>query len=139
MGENMSDNFDNNAPSREGDQEPIPTDPQETAPPPLPEPPCDDQEESEHHRFSLSETNLLYFGIVAVLSAAKFFMENDGVTSIQFARFAGGTSAFILFPTLVAWLYWGGSGKKKHGGSKAFNITLTLMLIGLLYQYLTKR
>ena len=134
----MSDNVDNDAPPLPDDREEKTTDRQGIAPPPVPEPHDDQQEETQPDDFSLSETNFLYFGIVAVLAAARFFMTNHAPTAHQIAVFAVSIVLFIVFPAGVALAAWYGSGKKKRSGPLAFNITLTVMVFGQIVDFLGK-
>lgn len=132
----MSNSFDESGPPPAQDGEYAEPRPQETGPPPVPVVSCD-QEETAKQRFSLSKFNGIYVGLVLVFCVVAFIAE-PGKSSYQIGYHMGGIVAFCLFPLLIAWIAWRCSGRRAKAGSLAFNLTLTLCLLGQVGQFMNR-
>lgn len=88
-------------------------------------------------KYSLSKSNKIYLGVIAVFSFVRFIATSN-FTSYQLGEFTGSLIAFLLFPSLFAWIVWGLSGRKGKAGSVTFNIVLTLLLLGQIGQFVNK-
>lgn len=79
--------------------------------------------------FKLSKSNKIYFLVIAVLSVG-FFIIMPEKTPYRTGESAGQLMFFFLIPSLFAWIVWRLSARKKKSGSLAFNVVLTLCLLG---------
>ena len=84
-------------------------------------------------RFGLSKSNLIYFGIVAILHIALFVAFSQKSAYLT-GELIGKLIALLLFPALFARLAWALATNKKRWASVTFNVVLTLFLFGQLGQ-----
>lgn len=80
-------------------------------------------------RFTLSKSNKIYYGIVAVAFIVLFIVAGD-ISSATIGRLTGKLIGFLLFPAFFAWIVWRLSGKNEREKSLTFHIVLTLTLLG---------
>ena len=86
------------------------------------------------HPFKLSKTNIIYASIVAVI-IIFLNIRIYGFDAYTFGMSLGSIIGIILFPTLLALLFWFILGKKEKGGTTTFNVVLTLMLLGSISEF----
>lgn len=84
--------------------------------------------------FKLSKTNIIYASIVAVIMIF-FKIRIYGFDAYTFGMSIGSIIGIILIPTLIALLFWLILGRKENGGTTAFNVVLTLMLMGSISEF----
>jgi len=84
--------------------------------------------------FKLSKFNKKYFAVVALISVLLFVVFSGKAPS-QIGEYIGRLIAYILFPTLFAWLVWRFAGRKEKAASVTFNIVLTLILLSQIGQF----
>jgi hypothetical protein len=142
MGENMSNSFDNDGPPPLQDGKSAEPAPQHSGPPPVPVVPCgraetSKQEEIAEQGFSLSKSNGIYIGLVAVLCVVGFIAV-PGKSAYEAGTVMGTIIGFCLFPLLFAWIFWRCTGRKAKAGHLAFNIILTLCLLGQVGRFIRK-
>lgn len=90
------------------------------------------------HNFTLSTSNKIYYGVLAIFFIAVYVAYAEKTPYIT-GRLAGILIAFLLFPSLFAWIAWHLSGKKEKGASLTFNIVLTLIILGVVGRYGDRR
>lgn len=90
-------------------------------------------------KFTLSKSNKIYFGVVAVISLVLFLVfaskASYQVGGEQIGELTGRLIGFLIFPSLFSWIVWRLSGRKENGGSLTFNIFLTLIVLGQVGQF----
>jgi heme/copper-type cytochrome/quinol oxidase subunit 4 len=89
------------------------------------------------HPFKLSKTNKVYLSIACgfwLLASLVLF----GFQPYTIGYAIGGIIFFAVIPIIVAWLVWLIQGKKEEGGTTAFNVVLTLLLISSLSNFVGK-
>ncbi|MFD1162494.1 exosortase/archaeosortase family protein [Hwangdonia seohaensis] len=86
------------------------------------------------HRFKLSKFNIIYASIVAVII---IFLNSRiyGFDAYTFGMSLGSIIGIILFPILIALLFWFILGREYNGGTTTFNIVLTLMFLGSISEF----
>jgi len=86
------------------------------------------------HPFKPSKTNIIFASIVTVI-IVFFNIRIYGFDAYTFGMSLGSIIGIILFPTLLALLFWFILGKKEKGGTTTFNVVLTLMLLGSISEF----
>ncbi|MEN8131796.1 MAG: hypothetical protein ABFS45_16730 [Pseudomonadota bacterium] len=84
--------------------------------------------------YTLSKSNKIYFSVVAVLSFGAFVAMSEP-TPYGIGRLTGSLIGYFLIPALIALIVWWLSGRKEKGGSWTFNIVLTLVILGQIWQF----
>ncbi len=84
--------------------------------------------------FKLSKSNIIYAAIVSII-IILFNFRIYGFDGYTVGYSLGSIIGAILFPTLVALLFWFLLGRKENGGTTTFNIVLTLMLFGSIIEF----
>ena len=88
-------------------------------------------------RFTLSKSNKIYFGIIAVLFIVSFIAFSEK-TSHQIGEVIGKVMFLLLLSSLFAWIVWRVCGRKQKGGNSTFNIILTMVMISQIGQFASK-
>lgn len=80
------------------------------------------------HPFELSKSNVIYASIVAIV-VIFLNIRIYGLDGYTFGYSLGSLIGIILFPILIALLFWFILGKKEKGGTTTFNVVLTIMFL----------
>ena len=87
--------------------------------------------------FSLSRSNRIYFGVIAGLNIVAAVWLSDGSQDVAyvFGTIVGRLLVFFIIPWVCGWVAYACSRNVKPdwGGSAAFNIVLTLVLLSQAY------
>lgn len=83
----------------------------------------------EKNNYSLSKSNKIFYGFVAVISTTLFFIYSNN-SAEQIGQQLGRLFGLLVFPAIFGWIVWRLTGKKKNGGSITFNIILALAVLG---------
>jgi heme/copper-type cytochrome/quinol oxidase subunit 4 len=89
------------------------------------------------HPFKLSKTNRIYLSIACafwLLASLVLF----GFKPYTIGYAIGGIIFFVVVPIVVALVVWLIQGKKEEGGTTAFNVVLTLLLISSISNFVGK-
>ncbi len=96
-------------------------------PPPIQKAPAS---KATRPRYTLSRSNLIYYGVVCLLLTAVFIAAPGEATATQIGEFTGQLMVYLLMSLLVGWVFWLIAQNKKQASSIAFNVVLTLALLG---------
>ncbi|RKX26163.1 MAG: hypothetical protein DRP47_08660 [Candidatus Zixiibacteriota bacterium] len=87
------------------------------------------------NKFKLSSFNLKYSGVVALIYLIPFFFFSDK-TAYQIGALAGKLLVLLFLPALFAWIVWRLAGKREKAASVTFNVVMSLMLFGQVFNLL---
>jgi hypothetical protein len=86
------------------------------------------------HPFKLSKSNIIYAIIVGVI---VIFLNTRtyGLDGFSIGYTLGSLIGLLVFPALLAFLFWYILGRKEKGGTTTFNVVLSLMLLSSISQF----
>lgn len=86
------------------------------------------------YSFKLVSSNYIFGGIVCLIAIFLNFKTSD-LDGYLFGTIIGSLFGIIIFPLLMALLFWFILGRKQKGGTITFNIIMTLMLFSQIGQF----